>query len=872
MDAIDKVQALLRKTVANGCTPHEQASSMMLARSLVNKYKLATSFTWPKPPSGWVWVGNTLQAIERFADKLRRRKKKASIDFESRSAADIRNGPWAYSIHPSTRILCLAFTLPDQDPDDPSIWVAPLWDGTRMVQLPHHYPAHPDGGLWDLDRLFDYVRKGGLVEAHNVAFERAMWENLFTKPYSGDEYGAIGRGAPHLKDTQLRCSAAKAAAFALPRPLGQAGHAMKLGQLKDEEGSRVMLAISKARKPRKTEPTVNEWGDPIWYYRAYNRSELERMYEYCRDDIRAEHALSESLPDLSDHEYKVWLADLRANWRGVAIDRDLVLAAIDLDSQVKAELNKELEYITLIERGTARGQILDWLQKEGLAINDTTAGTLDWWMARADFTELKPDVQRVIEIARNINRTSITKYKRILACMDPRDNRVRDLVMYHGAATGRWSGKGIQVQNFPRGVLGDLVSSAEPGGTKAKVKMEQAVADVKTRDLAWCKAVYGDVLALLSSVARGALVPGPGRVFYVADYSAIEARVVLWLAGAKSALEVFKSTDPEIDIYTDMASTIYGRPIRKSLHKDERQFGKVTILGLGYGMGFLTFLLNIRTYDLAFTKEQAMGIMGAKADKYIDWVTQRMWPTQPGEDATDEEVRKYKAAKRQAAMDLHRLRDAREEPVDIVHELAVCKFVVDTYRAKYPEVPELWQAQEAAAIQAVMDWEAERDRCAKLGITDPNLFDLKPVVAGKVTWYVDNRWLFCQLPSGRCLAYTDPFIKWQRTPWGSKRPELRFQGVHKKLKRWAEMSTYGGSVVENETQATARDMMAWAFVTVDEHELYDPVASIHDELLSEGDEATGDYKQYESLIVDLPDCYEGCPVAAEGDMLHRYQK
>ena len=822
--------------------------------------------------------------IERVAAMRSRRKQRATIDFETRSAADIRNGPWSYSIHPSTRILCLSFLLPGQDPTDPSVWVAPV----NGIQLPHHYPSHPDGGRWDLERLFDYIRAGGLVEAHNVGFERAIWENIFAQEESWDQYGSLGVGAPHLVDRQLRCSAAKAAAFALPRDLGGVGAALNLTVRKDEEGARVMMSISRARKPRKTEPTVDDQGNALWYYRAYDADEMRRLYRYCANDVMAEHAVSEALPDLTDFEYKVWLADLRANWRGVRIDMDLVDSAIYLDAKVKEEMNTRLWELTGIERGTNRGQILAWLQEKKLPVYDTTAGTMDWLLAHPDFEDWHPDIQEVIRIARNINRTSITKFKRIKACVDVRDMRVRDLIMYHGATTGRWAGKGIQVQNFPKGNITELLgvgpyhAKKNPHGWT----MQMVTDHVKTRDLAWCRSLYGDVLALLSSVARATLIPTEGKVFYVADYSAIEARVVLWLAGAESAMQVFLSSDPDVDIYTDMASTISQRRITKA-NKNERQFGKVTILGLGYGMGFLTFLLNIRTYDidlpdgskapLSFTEEQARSILGDKWEKYTDWVRQRLWPTEPdpanySETGYADAVKRYRANKRQAAMDLRRLEDAREVPANIIHELAVCKFTVDTYRAKYKEVPALWQAQEDAATKAVMEWEKERDLCAAMGITDPALFDLKPVPAGKVTWVVDESYLFCILPSGRRLVYNNPTLKYVKTPWGKKRAELRFKGVHKKLKRWADMATYGGSLVENIDQATARDMMAYAFVQVDEHPDYEPIASIHDELLSEGDEVEGRYKEYEHILVTLPAIYDGCPIAAEGDMLYRYQK
>lgn len=806
------------------------------------------------------------------------------LTFETRSAADIRNGPWIYARHPTTRILCLSFLLPGQDPKHPSSWAPGRPDSENYYG--------PDGS-YTLERLFQWIRDGGLVEAHNVAFERAIWHHIFSKPKreptgAWDDPAALdppwvsaGEGAPPIKDTQFRCSAAKCAALALPRSLGDAGRALKLTQLKDEEGSRLMKLISKPRRPLKREPKVDADGNPIIYWRRYVPEEFARLYSYCNDDVTAEHAISEAVPDLSEAEYQIWLADFRANWRGVKVDLELVNAAIEMDRKVKAELNEELRAITGIDSGTKRFDILDWLERNGLKLPDSSAPTLDWVMGQDDFKARPEDdpVKRVVAIARNINRTSVTKYVRVKACADPDDHRVRDLVMYHGAATGRWSGRGIQIQNFPRGTVGDLTglkpfdSVKNPGGWS----MPQLVADIKSGHIEWCRYIYDDLLAMLSSALRGVLIPTDGMQFYVADYSAIEARVVLWVAGAEAALDVFYRGD---DIYCDMASSIYGRPIAKK-DKDERQFGKVVILGLGYGMGFLTFLLSMRGYDIHFTAAKAREIMGKKADTYIDWVKAWLWPQEPERtDETEAEwkkvVKQYKERLAGSKREKARLIEKREDPDHIIEEMALCKFVVDAYRARYPEVQQLWRDQEAAACHAVDLWQREMERC----YADPLLPDpeIKYVFCGRVTWYVKDRKLHCRLPSGRSLIYHEPYLKHTITPWGKTRPELRFYGVGKKSKKWGDMGTYGGSIVENIVQGTARDMMATSLAKVSQmyyetkEAQYIPITTIHDELLAEAPMDYGDVDEFEHLLTDLPVAYSGCPVAAEGARLSRYQK
>lgn len=775
---------------------------------------------------------------------------RATIDFETRSACDIRKaGSWIYAKHPSTMILCLSWKLPGQQK-------ASLWHAGYGDTPPDEY------GETTLQDLFDWIRKGGLVEAHNAFFERVVWHHLATRPlqYIRDEkdgnayIGAKGMSAPPVADNQWRCSASKAGALAFPRSLGDACIAARVPVQKDKEGQRIMLELTKPRRLRKADPHRDHT------YYIHDADKHRRLHSYCQTDVDAEHSLSEALPDLSPFELRVWQADQRANWRGVAVDMELVEAAIDLDEKVKRKLNQELFALTGIESGTKRVDILAWLNDHGVGIDDSSAPTLDWVMARPHFKELPKEVQRVVKIARDINKTSITKYYRIRDMADPDDHRVRDLVRYHGAATGRWAGSGIQVQNFPRGDLEGLI------GVKS-ITIDAAVEDVKTRNLAWCEALYGDVLGLLSSVTRGALVSGPGKVFYVADYSAIEARVVLWLAGAQKALDVFRRGE---DIYCDMASGIYGRPITKK-DKTERQLGKVTILGLGYGMGFLTFLLNLRGYDMKFTVEEVREIIGPKRiERYREWVKNYFNPRPENFTNKDGSLNalKYKVALQQAKKSIRRLKRAREELSEIAHELALCKYLVDMYRERYSEVKDLWREYEEASLRAVDEYE----KWVGDSITDPELPPPEPIVVREVRWVVEDRYLRCYLPSGRFLTYTDPHIKEVETPWKQKRKEVRYWGVHKKTKRWEVMGSYGGAWTENVTQATARDVMAYAFVMVDEGDKYEPITTIHDELLSEANEGTGSVEEFEGLLTTLPSAFDGCPIAAEGGTFTRYRK
>ncbi|RUQ78583.1 hypothetical protein ELZ19_06900 [Brucella abortus] len=758
------------------------------------------------------WAQRLSDRVEYWRERIASLSRPlATIDFETRSACDLKkHGGWEYSKHPTTEAMCLAYMLPGDE--RPRLW---------HMAHPQHLIAESEAPL----ELFAFILAGGLVEAHNAFFERAIWKNVMVARH----------GWPEMPHRQWRCSASKASAASLPRALEDAAKVMNLGVEKDLVGWRLMLKMSKPRKPRKAEREAwqAEHGDepmPLLWHE--DEDDIYRLWSYCRQDVVTEHAFSSSVRDLSEYETEVWLMDQALNERGVRIDRALADMCLDLAARARKKLNQELEQITGISSGTKRQAVKDWLvEHEGVELPDTAAETLEWYIEREP---ISGRARRVCEIVKEVNRTSTRKYQKMLYCMGD-DDRVRDILMYHGAGTGRWSGKGIQVQNLPKGDLDD---------------MDEACEDILTGDLDWCEAMYGDVMNLLSSASRGAIVSAEGRDFIVADYSAIEARCVLWEAEAQPALDVFRRGE---DIYCDMATGIYGYKVDKKVHKKERQFGKQAILGLGYGMGFLTFLLTCRKYKIYFSRADVLRILGReKMDKYEAWVRSYLCLDAPDpRDLSAEETKRLANKRRQAAKARRRLTDAREDPRKIVHELALMKYTVDVYRSRYPEVKQMWTDQEEAAIKAVRD--GGRVRC------------------GKVTWFVEDDFLYCELPSGRLLSYRSPEVKQVRTSWGEMKPGLRYMSVGLNNK-WERTYTYGGKLVENITQAVARDIMANAMLLAYQGDTYDTVMTVHDELVCEVDEDKGDLREFEALMSDIPAWAAGCPIVAEAERYKRYRK
>lgn len=730
---------------------------------------------------------------------------RATIDFETRSACDIKRcGSWIYSLHPSTEVMCLAIMLPG-------------WHEAELWHPAYPYLGIEEEGREHLQALFDYLAKAdSLVEAHNAFFEVGIWENICVPIL----------GWPSIDRSKWRCSAAKAAVHSLPRDLLNACLAMDVSEKKDDEGKKVMLKVSKPRKALKAERQSPGF-DPdriLWHE---NLELFQKLWDYCRQDTKAEHALSSALADLSDEEQRVWFMDLQMNCRGIRVDLDMAKAALELGDQYCTQLNRELRDITSgeVEMASSRVKLKDWVNRQGVALPDTTAATIEKFKA---LKGLRADVHRVLHICKEVNQTSTAKYQTAILQASPGDHRLRGQVIYHGAGTGRWAGKGLQPHNFKKGSLKDPDLACEI---------------IKLRDLNTVCALYGSdaVMETLSGAIRGVMIPSDDREMIVADFAAIEARCVLWLARQMSALDVFYRGE---DIYCDMASGLYGRTITKK-DKDERQFGKQAILGLGFQMGFVTFLITCAKYDIRFSPEMCKRIVG---DDYA---------------RHEEAVKKYFTVGKLAKQRQHKLKYGTKTAPgldqdwdEVVHELVLMKYTTEKYRERYPEVATMWDDQEAAAIAAVR--------------SPGRIVD---VVRGRNSYVFEGRFLKMILPSGRCLHYPDPTIKMKAVPWNPEefRPELRFM-TSLPGSGWVPTGTYGGMLVENLTQATARDLMAQAMVRCDDHPKYDVLMSVHDELIAECPIGVGNVKEFEQLMAETPAWANGCPVDAEGWIGRRYRK
>jgi DNA polymerase len=474
-----------------------------------------------------------------------------SIDFETRSAVDLRKtGVYKYASDPSTDIWCMAYRAPWSD--DVQVWVP--------------------GDEMDV-RLEDWIVEGGLLSAWNANFERTIWNEIMVGRYQW----------PRTKIKQWRCTMAQASAMGLPRALGQAAAVLGVEEQKDKTGAALMLRMARPRK-------VNADGTYTWWN---TKDKVEQLIAYCKQDVRTELSVAETLLAMPDSERRLYQLDQRINDRGVALDVDLVHRVKALAENASVEIDAEIQRLTKgsVKAATNGMDLVAWLNSHGIATKSVDKQTVARLLT---YDRLHPVIRQVLLLRQNGAKSSTAKYDAMLHAVNG-DGRMRGLLVYHGAATGRWSGKLVQPQNFPR-------------PQKKQDELDEIIAKLKAdEDVSG----HGAGTVLASDLLRSMLVADEGHRLMFADYSAIEARVLAWVARQDDLVETFRKGG---DVYKEMASAIYNVDVA-NVTDGQRQVGKMAILGCGYGMGGKRFAEQCATMGIKVDEDEAKRIVAVYREK-----------------------------------------------------------------------------------------------------------------------------------------------------------------------------------------------------------------------------------------------------------------
>lgn len=608
-----------------------------------------------------------------------------AIDIETYSSADIRYGVYKYADAPDFEILLLGYAF-----DDEPVQVA------------------------------DLTREEAPARFVQALFDRSVTKTAFNANF---EMTCLRKYYPDMPLECWECTSILSLYNSLPTGLAKVAEILKLGadKQKDARGKALINYFSRPCRPTKAnggrtrnrpEDAPDKWAEYI---------------EYNRQDVVVERAIRQKLlrlrPPETEHRY--WLMDQQINGNGAKIDRQLVENAIRMSREYSGRLRTEAARLTGLANPNSVAQLKRWVEDR---LGETVPALDKKAVADLLGRDLPDEVRRVLEIRRLMGRTSIKKYEAMAQAVCS-DGRVHGMFQFYGAMrTGRWAGRIVQLHNLPR--------SSMP-----VEELRAARAVVRRGDLEELALLWDNVPDVLSQLVRTAIVAEDGCRFLVDDYSAIEARVIAWLAGEKWRQDVFAHDG---DIYCASASAMFGVPVEKhGVNGHLRQKGKIAELALGYGGGI-----------------GALKAMGA--DKM---------------GLTDDELAE----------------------------------IVAKWRKASPAIGRFWWDVDAAARQAIR-----------------NPGEMVEIRQGRLRFHCRFGALFIELPSGRHLVYIHPRLGQNR--FGGE--SILYSGMEQGTRTWGTLETYGGKLVENIVQATARDCLAAAMLRLTKAG-YRILMHVHDEVIME---------------------------------------
>mgnify|MGYP001104340646 FL=1 len=651
-----------------------------------------------------------------------------AIDIETYSDVSLTEcGVYKYVDSDNFKILLLAYAF-----DDEEVKIIDLACGEKL----------PDRVLKAL------LDKNVVKSAFNAQFERVCINKYFG-----------------IKTENWECTMVKSLSLGFPGNLDSVGKVIGLEpDLQKLMTGKNLIRIFSVPKSVKKDNQVSMLEEKFRILPEDKPEEWQLFKEYCMRDVETERAIRKKLSrfETLPQEKKLYELDQKINDRGVLIDLKMAKNAIAIDTEQTERLTKKYKEITGLDNPNSLVELKDFIkQRTGKVVKSITKHNINELKEKLKDYE---DVIAALEIRERLSKSSIAKYKKMIdvACSD---GRARGLLQFYGAGTGRWAGRLIQVQNLPQNHIPDLDIAREI---------------VKNGNLDLLEMMYNNPSDVLSQCIRTAIIPKPGYKFIVADFSAIEARVIAWLAGEQWRLDVFRSHGK---IYEASASQMFKVPIEQITKGSPlRQKGKIAELALGY-QGSVGALKSMGALKMGLTEEEL----------------------QP---------------------------------------------LVDTWRLSNPKIVQFWYDTENKVIEAIENRTTVR-------------------INKYLRVIYRSGMLFIELPSGRQLAYPKPkIVEHDKFP-GKKK--IIYQVINENTYQWGEVDTYGGKLVENIVQATARDCLAHSMLKLDKLG-YRIVMHVHDEIVIEIEENRDELEKVCDIMGEEIPWAPGLPLRADGYECSYYQK
>lgn len=493
--------------------------------------------------------------------------KNLSIDIETYSSTDLSKcGVYKYTENTDFEILLFGYSV-----DGGEVQVVDLAQGEKI-------PAEIINALTN-DNITKWAFNANFERVCLSAYLRKYYPPVFAS-YSIDEDAVRS----YLDPSAWKCTMVWSAYMGLPLSLKGVGAVLKLDEQKLDEGKSLIRYFCVPCKPTKAN------GGRTRNLPCHSPEKWEMFKAYNKRDVEVELSIQRKLknfpvPDFVWDEYHL---DQEINDRGIALDMKVVRNAIRFDKLTKAELTKTMQEITQLENPNSVLQMKEWLVQNGLETDSLGKDAV-----KALLKTAPPKLAKVLELRQQLAKSSVKKYQAMQNAVC-KDNRARGMFQFYGAnRSGRFSGRLVQLQNLPQNHIPDL---------------KEARTIVKNGDFESMAALYDNIPNVLSELIRTAFVPKQGYKFIVADFSAIEARVIAWLAGEQWRIDVFEKGG---DIYCASASQMFGVLVEKNgVNGHLRQKGKIAELALGYG-GSVGALRAMGAVDMGIPEEELQPLVTA---------------------------------------------------------------------------------------------------------------------------------------------------------------------------------------------------------------------------------------------------------------------